>query len=288
MRSEERAGHKIALQQNGIGPITRENRSSFVAQADDNFGQRVGSEAILGRDGDANVVDASLTSAAVGQRSYQSLAASSLTKVVCGSRHCAISQDHCRGCSFNVERMTNVNLAGEIAKYAEIAAGTHDSGRNSIAEQCVNRAIDREPLGDSAKIDHHSVAKEDPVIFLEKDISRSCRDIKTITATWKIIPLHEKRSDRDIKHAVALLRKPLGRLQDLPGPWVHGNTFGKCIAIHAGNVALRIMKTHQPMDFSNGRKSCINPAFENDAALSACRDFDKRAEERAATANFNV
>ena len=42
------------------------------------------------------------------------------------------------------------------------------------------------------------------------------------------------------------------------------------------------------MDFGNGRKSGIDPAFESDDVFPARRDFDKRAEERAATANFNV
>ena len=71
----------------------------------------------------------------------------------------------------------------------------------------------------------------------------------------KIIPLHQFASDRNVEHAITLVRQFLCRSQDLPCPGIDRHFALKCFAIDARNVARRIVKTHLSVHLATASKA---------------------------------
>src|ERR1044072_2744180 len=116
---------------------------------------------------------------------------------------------------------------------SEAPPRAHQTRLDPIVFQSLNGTIHRKTLGDASKIDNQRPAEEDFVVTAKKNVTRSSSWTEAVAALWEIIPFCEQSSDRDIKSAVAFQGEPLCRLDDLPGPGMHGHTLWESIAIHA-------------------------------------------------------
>jgi hypothetical protein len=174
------------------------------------------------------------------------------------------------------------------SKNAQIAASIHNSTCGAALFQGSDRLINCESFGDSAKVDHQSPTKGDPVILAKKDVPPRCSAIKSIIALGKITPVCKTPSDRDIKRAVAFSSKLLGGFEHLPSPRVHVYALWKRPAVHSRNIAGGIMKTHEPLHFFNSGERRTDPALQTGRAGPGSCDFHKRAEQWAAATNFNA
>ncbi len=67
--------------------------------------------------------------------------------------------------------MTNMHDARLMPEHAQVSTGIHDATANPGHDQCFDRAINGETFRDPAKIDNHSSAKKNPVVFAEKNVS---------------------------------------------------------------------------------------------------------------------
>jgi hypothetical protein len=109
-----------------------------------------------------------------------------------------------------------------------------------------------------------------------------------ILGSGKIAAAREKPSDRDIKNSVAFVSKMLRGFEYLPSPRVHDYAFWKRIAIHSGNVAIGIVKTHQPMHFFNSCECRIDPTLQIRGVGAGSCDFHKRTEQWSTPAYFDL
>ena len=167
-----------------------------------------------------------------------------------------------------------MNLARCRSKNAQVTTGIHDSGRDSVVFQHSHRAIDRETLGDPAKIDNQASPKKNFAIPSEKNVPPA-RGVRF-------------RTDGDIENAVAFPCKSLSGEHYLPSPGIHDHAFRKRVAVHARDIAVRIVKAHEAMDPGDLVERRGDRAINSLSIFSARGNFHKRAEQRAATTQFNV
>jgi hypothetical protein len=69
---------------------------------------------------------------------------------------------------------------------------------------------------------------------------------------------------------------------------MHDHAFWKCIAVHARDVALRIVIAHQAANFLDTRESGVDPTLHVGSVPSRGYDFYKRAQQWPAATNFSV
>src|SRR5262245_61264648 len=98
--------------------------------------------------------------------------------------------------------MAQMNEFRFQSKNAQIAAGIHNARRNLRTVQGFDRAIDRKPFGDAAKIDNHGLSKSNRAILFENNVAPVPLAYISILSR-KILPLHQPSRDRDVENAVS-------------------------------------------------------------------------------------
>jgi hypothetical protein len=171
---------------------------------------------------------------------------------------------------------------------AKIAACVDHAARNAELPEDLDRAIDRKTLGDPAEIDPDAGAvKANRIGGVQCDrAATACRKQgrrPIIAARQQSKPL-ERGSNRDVEHAVRSFVQLDRQSQNFECPRVDRNGSSRCLAIEAGNVAVRIVKAHQPVRLGYGckrrldRRLGVGPAGKN-------RQLDERAEQRSCAAH---
>src|ERR1044071_1529178 len=187
-----------------------------------------------------------------------------------------------------LRRMPHMNNSWYRSEHAQVAASVDNTCLDTARFQGSYCAIDCETFGDSAKIDNQVSTKEDAAILAKKNVPPCCGVIRLMLAFGKIAPARQKLSGRDIKHSVGFLSKMLRGFEHLPGPRVDDYAFWKCFTIHSGDVAMGIVKTHQPMYFFNSGECRGDGTLQTGRVGPRSCDFHKCAQQWSTSANFDL
>src|SRR5262245_44799911 len=101
-------------------------------------------------------------------------------------------------------------------------------------------------------------------------------------------PLHQFWSDGDIKHTTTVLVELFGHGEDLIRPTTHPYRLPNRPLIELRNLAVGVMKTHQPVHPFDRCKSSCNGDFGLGGSGTCHTHFNEGAQERPATSGFRI
>src|SRR5712664_1342041 len=163
-----------------------------------------------------------------------------------------------------INRVSNGNRLEIRAECGEVAASVYQSVGNAEATQGVQRAIDREALGDTPEIDPDlSVGKTRHVIGQQFDLVRVPRG-----APWLVDhsrkpskTLQDRRDgnvERTSRSEIQVDRRP----EHLIRPTIDADGILRGELVKPGDVAVRLVKTHQPMDLRDSIERSIDARIQ--------------------------
>ena len=139
--------------------------------------------------------------------------------------------------------MSHVDKLWCRSKYPNVAASVYDSSHDAISFQRLNGAIDRETFRDPPKVDNQRLAESNVALLFQNNVAPTAT-AKTHIRSRKIIPVHQLPGRRDVENAIAVARKFMRAFQNTRRRGMNTHRFVKRVAIHARNVAFRVVKTH--------------------------------------------
>ena len=176
------------------------------------------------------------------------------------------------------------------AKGGEIAAGIDQAVGLIVLAKAIDRAINGKPFGYPAKIDFRSRMMEANMILREqldgiarRRPGRLASDMQTVA--WQKPQSLQCRRYRDIEYAVRAAVQDKRGFQHLIGRGIDGNAAFASLAIEPANIAVRIMETHQAMDFVDDPECRIDRLFRRRTHRAGAADFDESAKKRPRAAN---
>ena len=105
------------------------------------------------------------------------------------------------------------------------------------------------------------------------------------TVAWQKPQSLQRRRYRDIEYAARAAVQGQRGFQHLIGPGIDGNAAFASLAIEPANIAVRIMETHQAMNFVDDRECRIDRLFRRRARRAGAADFDESAKKGPCAAN---
>jgi len=240
--------------------MSSQQRCGFLAPGKKDFGERVRCHAIAGRDGHTYSIGHGPAGLAIDQCAWRKISRRSGDRAI---PHPQNARDLRRR-----HRIAQMDCPGYRSKNANVASGIYASGCDLVFLQSLHRPIDREALGDPAKIDHHAAAKSHRAMFFEQNVAP--------------IPVARLRRS-DVEDALAFARKIQRHLQDAPGPGMNHHCSVKGFLIDSSHIAGGIVKAHQPMHFFDCGKGCSQIARR-----SGTSQINNRSKQWAGPANFTV
>ena len=175
-------------------------------------------------------------------------------------------------------------------KGGEIAAGIDQAAGLIALAKAIDRAIDSEPFGYASQIDFHSRMMEANMILREqRDGIARCRPGRLAsemrTVAWQKPQSLQRRRYRNIEYAARGVMQGQRSLQHSIGPGIDGDVALARLAIEPANIAVRIVETHQAMNFVDDREGRVNRTFRRRRRCTGAADFDERAEKGPCAAN---
>src|SRR5712664_2166944 len=165
-----------------------------------------------------------------------------------------------------INRVSNGNRLKIRAECGEVAASVYQSVGNAEATQGVQRAIDGEALGDTPEIDpdlsvgktHHVIGQQFDLVRVPRLsgapwlVDRSRKPSKTLQ-DWR-----DGNVERTSRSGIQVDRRP----EHLIRPTNDADGILRGELVEQGDVAVRLVKTHQPMDLRDSIERSIDARIQ--------------------------
>ena len=152
--------------------------------------------------------------------------------------------------------------------------------------KAIDRAINGKPFGYPTKIDFRSRMMEANMILREqldgvarRRLGRLASDMQAVA--WQKPQSLQCRRYRDIEYAVRAAVQDKRGFQHLIGRGIDGNAAFASLAIEPANIAVRIVETHQAMNFVDDRECRIDRLFRRRARSRRRCGFRRKCQEAA-------
>jgi hypothetical protein len=174
------------------------------------------------------------------------------------------------------------------AECTQIATCVNQALFNATGTQRRHRTIHRKPFRDSAQVDAQAPMKPYTAPTEQLDVFPACPRIRKESATSRQHAKPNQMGSRgNIEHAASSLSETACRMQYLPGPsmYLDGNAMRQ--TVNSSHIARSIVITHQRVDPRHAIERCIDCLVRMLRVMAACRDLDKRPEQRPCAADFD-
>ena len=156
--------------------------------------------------------------------------------------------------------------------------------------KAIDRAIDGKAFGYPSQIDFHARVMEANAVLRKQLDGIACRRLGKAAfgiclVAWQQPQFLQRGRHRDIESAMRTPMQDKCSIQHLIGPGIDGNAAFARLAIQPANVAVRIVETHQAMNFVDDRERRIDRPFRRRARCAPAADFDESAEKWLRAAN---
>ena len=112
---------------------------------------------------------------------------------------------------------------------------------------------------------------------------RLASDMRTVA--WQKPQSLQRRRYRDIEYAARAAMQGKRSFQHPIGPGIDGDVAFARLAIEPANIAVRIVETHQVMNFVDDREGRVDRPFRRRARRAGAADFDESAKKGPCAAN---
>ena len=114
-------------------------------------------------------------------------------------------------------------------------------------------------------------------------LGRLASDMQIVA--WQKPQSLQCRRYRDVEYTVRAAVQDKRGFQHLIGRGIDGNAAFASLAIEPANIAVRIVETHQAMNFVDDRECRIDRLFRRRARRAGAADFDESAKKGPCAAN---